>query len=119
MLLISVVGFCQAPHKVYCEIVGTGNLSGSKISKVEVDMGQTSKQWSSKNRVLVNDQNEKIEFNSMMDAVNYFSKLGWNFVQAYAIAETQGMSRETVYHYILVKEVSKDEQAVEGIKLKE
>lgn len=117
--MLTIMAMAQQPRKVYCEIVGIGNTSGTKVSKIEVDMGQNSKAWSSKSRVLVDEQNKKIEFNSMMDAVNYFSNIGWSFIQAYAVAETAGISRDNIYHYILCKEVTTDDQVKDGIKLKE
>lgn len=50
------------------------------------------------------DENGKnIEFNSMVDAMNYFGKQGWEFVQAYAVT----MGNQNVYHWLLKKKYLK------------
>ena len=55
----------------------------------------------------------------MIHAVNYLAKLGWELILAYPITPTQGMSKDPVYHYILCKKVTSDEQIKEGINLKD
>jgi len=116
-LLTVSFSIAQTPHKVYCEIVGTSNLTGTKISRLEVDMGQCSTLGTYFNaHTLVDENNEKMKFNSMMDAMNYFGKYGWEFVQAFVVGTTPGNS---VYHFVLSKEITNDEQIKEGIKLRE
>lgn len=115
---VSIVAMAQEPYKTYCEIVGTGNLLGTKIKSIEVDLGQelNIKSWGFlKARVLVDDNNKKIEFNSMMDAVNYFGRLGWRLHSTYAITEGSMGGKTNVYHYILEKDVTEDQQALEGL----
>ena len=67
----------------------------------------------------VDENGEKMNFNSMIDAVNYLAKLGWELILAYPVTPTQGMSKDPVYHYILCKKVTSDEQIKEGINLKD
>ena len=74
---------------------------------------------STKCSFLVDENGEKMNFNSMIDAVNYLAKLGWELILAYPITPTQGMSKDPVYHYILCKKVTSDEQIKEGINLKD
>ena len=104
-----------AQHRVYCEIVGTRKLN-TKI-KIEVDFGQnvSTKGWKS-NKLLVDDNGKEIEFNSMVDAMNYMGELGWKFVQAYAITHTSGLGQENVYHFLLYKDLSDDEFESDGLK---
>mgnify|MGYP003589598326 FL=1 len=118
-LLTVSFSIAQTPHKVYCEIVGTGNIMGNKVSMIEADFGQSISAWNTKSRILVGDDNKAVPFNSMMDAVNYFAVRGWSLLFAYGVTDTQGMARQTAYHYVLSKEVTNDEQIKEGIKLKE
>jgi hypothetical protein len=118
-LLTVNLSIAQTPHKVYCEIVGAGNNTGNKVSSVEVDFGQSNSTCNIKSRILVGDDNKVVPFNSMMDAVNFFAVRGWSLLFAYGVTETQGISRQTAYHYILFKEITNDEQIKEGIKLKE
>lgn len=119
--VVSVAAFAQTPYKTYCEIVGTGNILGTKIKSVEVDMGQEMnyKMWGlSNSRVLADENGEKVEFNSMMDAVNFFGRLGWRLHSTYAITESSMGGKVNVYHYIFEKEVTDDKQAMEGIYFK-
>ena len=117
LAILTMAAIAQEPYKAYCEIVGTGNITGTKV-KIEVDFGQKAK-WATPNaRFLVDENGKKMNFNSMMDAVNYLAKFGWELVLAYPITET-GISKDNVYHYILCKEVTSDEQIKEGIQLKE
>jgi len=118
-LVVSVAVWAGEPHQAYCEIVGTGNLTGTKV-KIEIDFGQKVSWTGQKNqRTLVDEQGKKMEFNSMMDAVNYLAQYGWTLHSTYAITESKGMGGNgSVYHYILTKTVTSDEEVKEGIHLK-
>lgn len=121
LAVLTTAAIAQEPYKAYCEIVGTGNITGTKV-KIEVDFGQKAKSglWGTTNaRFLVDENGEKMNFNSMMDAVNYLAKFGWELILAYPVTPTQGMSKDPVYHYILCKKVTSDEQIKEGINLKD
>lgn len=110
MLFVSTIScFAQEKHNAYCEIVGTTKLLSTKVT-VEVDFGQSA--WADAH--LYNETGKKIAFNSMMDALNYMGKRGWKLTQTYAL--TCGSSN--VYHYVLVKQVEKDEEITEGFNLK-
>ena len=99
LAILTMAAIAQEPYKAYCEIVGTGNITGTKV-KIEVDFGQKAK-WATPNaRFLVDENGEKMNFNSMIDAVNYLAKLGWELILAYPVTPTQGMSKMTV-KYIL------------------
>lgn len=101
-LIISTVGL-HANNYIYCELVGTSKLLSNKV-KVQVDYGQETSFW--KGISYMKDENGKnIEFNSMVDAMNYFGKQGWEFVQAYTVT----MGNQNVYHWLLKKEVSEEE----------
>jgi len=91
-----IVDSLTASQYTYCQIVGTGNLLGTKVT-IELDFGQESKVFSD-NRY--KDENGKpVKFNSMVDAMNWMGNNGWEFCQAYAI--TTG--NQNVYHFLLKK----------------
>ena len=118
LAILTMAAIAQEPYKAYCEIVGTGNITGTNV-KIQVEFGQKAK-WATPNaRFLVDENGEKMNFNSMIDAVNYLAKLGWELILAYPVTPTQGMSKDPVYHYILCKKVTSDEQIKEGINLKD
>ena len=83
----------------YVQIVGTSRLLSNKVT-VEIDFGQLDKLFSSDKDTRIKDANGKnMIFNSMIDALNFMTKNGYEFVQAYAVA----VSNQNVYHYLLRK----------------
>jgi opacity protein-like surface antigen len=121
LLLISVVLFIAAVSHaqdkfVYCELVGTENITGTKVT-VSIDFGQATKMWSD-NR-LVGEDGKPVKFNSMVDAMNFMGNQGWEFTQAYVAV----LGGQCVYHWLLKKNVSllTDEERtalLDGIKTK-
>ena len=82
----------------YVQIVGANKPFSSKLT-VAIDFGQETKFLSSKEVVLKDAQGKPVVFNSMIDALNFMSKNGYEFVNAYIIT----VSNQHVYHYILKK----------------
>lgn len=113
LAFISLTGIAQETHKVYCEIVGTGKFLSTKV-KVQIDLGQYTSYFGQNKTFLVDDLGNKLEFNSMVDTMNYLSKLGWKFEQAYVITES-GANGQNVYHWLLSKDIRLEEEIREGI----
>ena len=63
---------------------------------------------------MVDENGQALEFNSMVDAMNYMGELGWKFVQAYVVT----IGNSNVYHWLLQKELSPEEAINAGIKIK-
>ena len=104
-LLFSTVAFSQTVNDIplkeidveYVQIVGTSKLLSTKLT-IEIDFGQRTKFFSAGKETIVKDENgQKMEFNSMIDALNFMTKNGFEFVNAYAIT----VSNQNVYHYLL------------------
>lgn len=116
LLIIPLLSFAQEKkRKVFCELVGTGKFMSSKVT-VKVDFGQSTSFWyGSSNQGLVDEKGKNIEFNSMVDAMNYMGALGWEFEQAYVVT----VSNQNVYHWLLSKEILSDENIKDGFKTKE
>jgi hypothetical protein len=85
----------------YCELVGTGRLLSNKVT-VQIDFGQITKFFSD-NRYKDPTTGKPVIFNSMIDALNFMGKDGWEFVQAYIVTEGSGTSSQNVYHFLLKK----------------
>lgn len=79
----------------YCRIVGEGKFLSSKI-KVRVDFGEMTSYLLSDEKNMFGN-NKKMKFDSMVDALNYMDKQGYEFIDAYAIT----VDEENVYHYLL------------------
>ena len=105
-LFVAIAANSQS--KVYCELVGIQGLFTKKVT-VSVDFGQESKLFS--NEQLVDEKGNVISFNSMVDAMNYMSRLGWEFEQAYVVTVGSETSASPVYHWILSKVVDENGDA--------
>ncbi len=83
----------------YVQIVGTSKLFSSQLT-IQIDFGQRTKYFSTGREMIVKDESgNAIEFNSMIDALNFMSANGYEFVNAYAIT----IQNQNVYHYLLRK----------------
>ena len=72
-------------------------LFTKKVS-IEIDFGQNTKFFSSGKETRVKDaKGNNMIFNSMIDALNFMSANGYEFVNAYAIT----MGNQNVYNFIL------------------
>jgi len=81
----------------YMQIVGTGKMLSNKVN-IQIDFGQFQKFMSSKN--VIKDKDGKLmDFNSMIDALNFMSGNGYEFVTAYTLT----VGNQNVYHYLLRK----------------
>lgn len=91
--------FIEHKKFIYCELLGRGKLLSSKVN-VDIDFGQSVSFWVPDRRY--KDENGKpVNFNSMVDAMNFMGTLGWEFVQAYVVTE----SNQNVYHWLLKMEI--------------
>ena len=111
-LFISVVAFSQENNEqqtvdqqikytnyIYCELLGKSKFLSSKVS-VDIDFGQSVSFWTPDRRY--KDENGKsVNFNSMVDAMNFMGSVGWEFVQAYVVT----VGNENVYHWLLKMEL--------------
>ena len=80
----------------YVEIVGTSKLLSTKLT-IDIDFGQRNKVWSGKDTQIKDVGGKKMEFNSMIDALNFMTTNNYEFVQAYTVT----VSNQNVYHYLL------------------
>ena len=107
LLMIGTSSFSQqldSTKTVFCQLVGT-RIFGKTI--VEIDMGESKGFLGLNVSHLIDEKTGKPKkFNGMIDAINYMSEKGWEFVQAYAF-ETGGSN---VYHYLLQMHVFKDSE---------
>jgi hypothetical protein len=79
----------------YVEIVGIQKFLSTKVTVV-IDYGQKFN-WTADQRIEKED-GKPIIFNSMVEALNFMNKNGWDFVNNYIV--TMG-SNQNVYHYLL------------------
>ena len=89
----------------YVLIVGTAKFLSSKIL-VEIDFGQKTVFFSNKETIIKDEQGKALEFNSMIDALNFMSKNGFEFVNSYVVT----VSNQNVYHYLLKNKKNKTKE---------
>ena len=83
----------------FVQIVGTAKLLSTQLS-IQIDFGQRTKLFTANKETLLRDeQGNPLILNSMMDALNFMSKNGYDFLDAYAL--TNGS--QNVYHFLLQK----------------
>lgn len=83
---------------IYCQLVGEENFVGS-AHEIKIDYGHGVEN-------LEDENDEVIETTSMIYAANYLTRIGWEFVQAFAV--TQNPHKDIVY-WIFRKEASEEE----------
>ena len=64
---------------------------------INIDYGQKSSYFGSRKQMIADYRGQIIEFHSMIDALNYLTKRGWEFVDNYPMSSSQG----SAYHYLL------------------
>ena len=80
----------------YIQIKGISKSFSYKIN-VLIDFGQEMKYHTNGN--IMDSTGKKVKFHSMIEALNFMSKNGYDFVQAYAFVA----GGNNVYHYIMQK----------------
>ena len=92
------------PYYYYCQILGKKNLAGVIRLTILWDNQEEEND-------IRDEQGNKIKFANMVDAMNYMSKRGWDYVDA--------STYDNVYHYVFRKLVKSDEEAKNGLYFKE
>ena len=81
----------------YVQIVGSAKFLSKKIT-IQIDFGQSQKLIQSSKKTTILDENgKKVSFNSMIDALNFFTRFNYEFETAYVVS----IDKQNVYHYLL------------------
>tara|TARA_R110000803_G_C11733625_1_gene290000 strand:- start:116 stop:472 length:357 start_codon:yes stop_codon:yes gene_type:complete len=80
----------------YVELLGVAKLLNPQEVKVIVDYGQDVK-WNSKMQIIKGSDGKVRSFESMVDALNYFDRNGFEYVSR----ETIAIGNQNVYHFLL------------------
>lgn len=78
----------------YCQIVGTEVPLSNKVS-IAIDYGQERKML--KNQAIKGKDGKAMQFDSMIDTLNFMQKNGWDFVSTY----TATLGSSEVYYFLL------------------
>ena len=91
------IGTVNAKPYAYCQIVSSSLLFKNKVN-VNIDYGQE-RNFLGIDLIKTADSKKAVKFNSMIDALNYMSEQGWEFVQAYVIVD----ATDSTTYWILKK----------------
>lgn len=115
ILFVGIIVDAQEPYKVYVELVGIQKGLFSEKVTITVDFGQEVSFWKrGRDNKIVDENGKDIVFNTMVDAMNFMGKRGWQFVQAYVVTE----GNSNVYHWLLSKVVTSDDQIKDGFNVR-
>lgn len=67
------------------------------------------------NGTILTEDRKAMKFNSIIDVLNYMSKLGWRVKDSYYLSEE--VSKQKVLHYLLEKMITDDSQITDGISV--
>lgn len=109
--------YAEGPSTVYCTISGSHLASqpNGYIGQVDVNFGQKR----SAKDYLVDNNGKRINFETMIGALNYMAKAGWHLESTYtqfepSLIEGSGLD-ECIIVMILSKEINSEKQTTEGI----
>jgi len=94
----------------YVQIIGTDRMLSNRVN-VRLDFGQLNRLWV-RDTVIRDENGQLVVFNSMIDALNFMSKHGYDFVQA--VINNRENTNE--YIYILKKKQPDPDQLIYGAK---
>lgn len=83
----------------HIQIVGVTKMMSTKVT-IHIDFGQRNKIFNNRDTEIRDENDKAVEFNSMIDALNFMTANGYEFVQAYAFSVASGPN---VYHYLMRK----------------
>lgn len=89
----------------YCMILATAKLLSTKVN-IDVDYGQKMSFWKNTSAVK-NEEGKRKDFNSVIDALNYMSSEGWEFVNAYSLT----VGNSNVLHYVMKRDLKTEAAA--------
>lgn len=71
----------------YIQIVSTSKMLSNKLT-INIDFGQFHKSFSDKETMVLDENGKKMVFNSIIDALNFMDKNGYEFINAYDISSS-------------------------------
>jgi hypothetical protein len=86
----------------YCQIIATPRLLSNKVT-IDIDYGDEKSFWHDTR--LKTDAGKLKKFNTVIDAINYMSREGWIFMNAYPVR----MGETEIYHFAFKKQFLKSE----------
>lgn len=113
-LLCCFAADAQEKYKAYCSVIGEQVVGSNSVSGIRIDYGQEDQ----RRNYLVDESGRRIDFPTMIAAMNYMSKRGWALEQTYVVRKESTIDDKhdrNVIVWILCKEVVSDDEILEGL----
>lgn len=102
--------YAQEKYKVYCSIIGNESELRNGVVTISIDFGQDDL----KKNYLVDEQGNRLKFRTMISAMNYMSKLGWNLEET--SHSTDKLLGGLISVWVLSKDVYSDDEITQGFQ---
>lgn len=105
----------QAPWNVYCELYHSG------MGHLGVNFGSNSSNydWTWANDLVDAQTGRRLQFNNIIDGLNYMGRRGWKLVQTYTTLGTDGLGKpDSDVHWLLTKQVRSEADIMDGLMTK-
>ena len=102
--------YAQENYKVYCSIIGNESELRNGVVTISIDFGQDDL----KKNYLVDEQGNRLKFKTMISAMNYMSKLGWNLEET--SHSTDKLLGGLISVWVLSKDVYSDDEITQGFQ---
>lgn len=106
---------CPNVWNVYCEIYrsGMGHLG------VNFGSNATDYDWPWANDIVDPQTGRRLQFNNIIDGLNYMSRRGWKLVQTYTTVDATANGRpDSDVHWVLTKQVRSEADILNGLMTK-
>ncbi|MPR37381.1 hypothetical protein [Salmonirosea aquatica] len=90
-------------------IAVTPVLLSPKVT-IDIDFGQEDKALVTKDTEVRDENDRPVQFNSAVDALNFMSTMGYEFVQAYTLTSSSNDSIVSTVYYLLKKKKLEQEK---------
>ena len=102
--------YAQEKYKAYCSIIGNEHELKNGVVNITIDYGQDDL----RKNYLVDNQGNKLQFRTMISAMNYMSKLGWDLEET--SHSTNKITGGLISVWVLSKEVCTDDEITQGFQ---
>ena len=119
ILALAISGICYAsePYTAYCTLRGEESISnpGCLVGNVEIDYGQQSR----RKNYITDSTGKRLEFESMVEAMNHMARYGWSLHDSYTTIKRMPIDNRQldriVVVWVLKKEVASAAEITEGL----
>lgn len=107
-----VMSFAQVPFKTYCNLIGDENSLKKGIVSIRIDYGQEDL----KDNKFVDENGKEKKFRTMVSAMNFMSKLGWQLEHVYNRYDQ--IDGSPIIIWVLSKNIISENEITKGFQTK-